>query len=83
MIKKTIHGTTFDLQENHDFRWLEKLGKVFSVFDQQDSGNISFGIEINGENRFLKYAGAKTVNSTVEPEIAIKNLKKSVRFLQI
>ncbi|WP_026905884.1 protein kinase domain-containing protein [Paucisalibacillus globulus] len=78
MIKKSINGVTFVLKEEHDFSWLEKIGKIFSVFDQQDSGNISFGIEIKGERRFIKYAGAKTVNSALSPEKAIRNLKKSV-----
>ena len=36
-----INQITFQLKEHHNFDWLLKLGTVFAVFDQQDSGNIS------------------------------------------
>lgn len=78
MVTKTINGLTFELKEDQDFSWLERLGEVFSVFDQQDSGNICFGIKIKGKRRFIKYAGAKTINSSVNPDIAIQHLKNSV-----
>ncbi|GLX70261.1 hypothetical protein MU1_46070 [Paenibacillus glycanilyticus] len=41
----TLDDVTFQLQEEHDFEWVKQWGKVFIVFDQQDSGNISFGVE--------------------------------------
>ncbi|EOP73524.1 hypothetical protein KOW_00934 [Bacillus cereus VDM006] len=49
----TIHldDVTFRLKEYQDFDWLLNPGKVFAVFDQQDSGNICFGIEKNGKKR--------------------------------
>ena len=37
--------------------FLAAAGRVFAVFDQQDSGNISFGVEIEGERLFVKTAG--------------------------
>ncbi len=37
-IVKQIDGIKFALLENHDFGWLSKLGRVFKVFDQNDSG---------------------------------------------
>lgn len=40
-----------NLQEYYDFEWLAEV-EVFKIFDQQDSGNISFGIIKNNE-RFL------------------------------
>ena len=40
-----VNQITFQLKEHHNFDWLLKLGTVFAVFDQQDSGNISFGVE--------------------------------------
>ena len=40
-----LNQITFQLKEHHNFDWLLKLGTVFAVFDQQDSGNISFGVE--------------------------------------
>ena len=57
----SFDDVTFKLKEYQDFEWLVKLGRVFTVFDQQDSGNICFGIEIDGQKRFVKYAGAKTI----------------------
>lgn len=46
-----LDDVVFRLLEEHDFGWLQKLGKVFEVFDQQDSGNISFGVEPSIPNR--------------------------------
>jgi len=48
--KFMIDSISFKLKEDHDFRWLSDLGKVFCVFDQQDSGNICFGIQENKKN---------------------------------
>jgi serine/threonine protein kinase, bacterial len=70
------------LKKDHDFEWVEKLGTVFCVFDQQDSGNISFGVEKNGEKRFVKYAGANTIHASIDSNIAVQNLKQSVPLYQ-
>ena len=37
---------------------LEACGRIFTRFDQQDSGNISFGVKIAGQRYFVKTAGA-------------------------
>ena len=39
--------------------FLSQRGEIFAVFDErmQDSGNISYGVEINGERYFVKTAG--------------------------
>lgn len=58
LITITLNKVQFQLQEEQDFNWLRQLGAVFCVFDQQDSGNISFGIEKDGHRYFVKYAGA-------------------------
>ncbi|MEK4486007.1 serine/threonine protein kinase [Psychrobacillus sp. FSL H8-0484] len=71
----TLGKVSFQLKELHDFEWLTRLGQVFCVFDEQDSGNISFGIEIDGLKRFVKYAGAKTLRYSGSPEDAIARLK--------
>ncbi|MBS4172727.1 serine/threonine protein kinase [Bacillus sp. FJAT-49736] len=68
----------FRLKENHDFEWLQDLGEVFCVFDEQDSGNIAFGVEKDGVKKFVKYAGAKTLEYSGNPEDAIARLKESV-----
>lgn len=37
--------------------YLRASGEVFAVFDQQDSGNLSYGVAIAGERWFVKTAG--------------------------
>lgn len=73
-----IDDVMFQLQEEHDFGWLAKLGHVFEVFAQQDSGNISFGIEKNSERFFIKYAGAKSTAFSGDPQDAINNFKNAM-----
>ncbi|MCR2821044.1 protein kinase domain-containing protein [Lederbergia panacisoli] len=76
----TIHigKVTFHLREYHHFDWLQNMGEAFAVFDQQDSGNICFGIEKDGQKKFVKYAGAKTLEYEGHPDDAIDELKNSV-----
>lgn len=74
----TLHNVSFQVKEVHDFSWLQKLGTVFTVFDQQHSGNISFGVEIHGEKRFVKYAGAKPMGYEGDVAAAIFKLKEAV-----
>lgn len=72
-----IDGVSFQLKEHHDFKWLKDFGEVFCVFDQQDSGNISFGVQKGHVKRFIKYAGAQTVNYAGDPKEAVKKLKNA------
>ncbi|MFC5449349.1 serine/threonine protein kinase [Paenibacillus aestuarii] len=74
----TIDDVTFVLQEDHDFGWLSKIGRVFDVFAQQDSGNISFGIENNNGKFFIKYAGARGTAFTGDPQEAIHHLQNAM-----
>lgn len=69
--KVTVH-----LREPHDFSWLLELGEPFAVFDQNDSGNISFGVEKDGEKYFVKYAGASPENAAWTPRQAIAALRR-------
>lgn len=69
---------TFQLQEPHDFEWLRSLGNVFAVFDQQDSGNICFGIEKDGKKIFVKYAGARPLEFSGDPQDAVSRLMAAV-----
>ncbi|MCG7343642.1 serine/threonine protein kinase [Sporosarcina sp. ACRSL] len=78
LVTITIDEVSFHLQEHHNFLWLKKLGNVFCVFDQQDSGNISFGIENNGEKFFVKFAGAKPEDFSGDPADAINRLIKAI-----
>jgi len=73
---------SFELRKTHNFLWLKEMGNVFCVFDQQDSGNISFGIQ-NGEKKyFVKYAGAQTVAYDGNTQTAIDNLNKAITVYQ-
>ncbi|MEC2303322.1 serine/threonine protein kinase, partial [Bacillus cereus] len=77
-----LNSVTFQLKEYHNFDWLIKLGTVFAVFDQQDSGNISFGVEKDGHKKFIKYAGAQTIAYEGTTGDAIKRLKNSVTIYE-
>lgn len=78
LITYNIDEVTFQLQEKMDFRWLKKLGYVFAVFAQQDSGNICFGVERGGQKKFVKYAGARPVEYQGEPSDAAARLKAAI-----
>ncbi|WEG12143.1 serine/threonine protein kinase [Pullulanibacillus sp. KACC 23026] len=75
--KMKVNDVSFSLKEPHSFDWLMDLGKVFTVFDQQDSGNLSFGVMIKGQKKFVKYAGASTIHYSGDPQDAIDKLKAS------
>ncbi|WP_314590946.1 serine/threonine protein kinase [Paenibacillus terrigena] len=74
----SFNDVTFQLQEQHDFTWLRSLGKVFCVFDQQDSGNICFGIEKDGKKKFVKYAGARPLDFSGNPQDAVSRLTAAI-----
>lgn len=74
---------TFDLREVHDFDWVQDEGRIFQVFAQQDSGNISFGVEsVDGVRKFIKYAGARTLEFKGEPEEAVSRLKQGIHLYE-
>ncbi|WP_138753264.1 serine/threonine protein kinase [Paenibacillus sinopodophylli] len=73
-----LDQVTFQLDEKHDFDWITKLGTVFQVFDQQDSGNISFGIEKSGRKYFVKYAGARLAAFSGNTNDAISRLRAAI-----
>jgi serine/threonine protein kinase, bacterial len=76
---KTIDSISFELKKNYDFDWLNRYGKVFCVFDQQDSGNICFGVENENKKLFIKYAGAPTINYEGKYEDAILRMKNAIQ----
>ena len=82
MIQTSIDGISFELKERFDFSFLSRYGKVFNVFDNQDSGNICFGVEKERERFFIKFAGAPTKRGCVSQTQAIANLKESVPLYQ-
>ncbi|MEI5906649.1 serine/threonine protein kinase [Bacillus spongiae] len=77
-VRISLNDVTFQLQEKHDFEWLHSLGHVFSVFDEQDSGNICFGLERDGKKRFVKFAGSRPLDFSGNPQDAVTRLKKAI-----
>lgn len=73
-----INGITFKVKSYFDFGFLSKYGTVFKVFDDQDSGNICFGTEKNGQRYFIKFAGAPTAEYGGECRDAVHRLKATV-----
>ncbi|MCL2689628.1 MAG: hypothetical protein FWE57_07265 [Chitinispirillia bacterium] len=78
MIIQKIDNIEFKINELRDFSFLNKYGKVFCVFDENDSGNISFGVDNGEEKHFVKIAGAKTLNSCISQEKTVDLLKSAM-----
>jgi serine/threonine-protein kinase len=74
----TIDKVKFMLKKDHDFQWLRDHGRVFTVFAEQDSGNICFGVEHGGKRKFVKYAGAPTMEYKGKLEDAAIRLKQGI-----
>lgn len=70
-----IDGVPFKLKNAFDFSFLGEYGTVFKVYDDQDSGNICFGTEKDGQRYFIKFAGALTEQYNGNPADAIARLK--------
>ncbi|GAA1721425.1 protein kinase [Kribbella yunnanensis] len=47
--------------------YLQTIGEIFAVFDAQDSGNISYGVTVDGRRYFVKTAGD---SADLEPFLA-------------
>lgn len=74
-----LDGHAFCLRAPFDFAFVAEYGRVFRVFDQQDSGNLCFGVESAQGKRFLKLAGAQTERSAhVPPGEAISRLQATL-----
>ena len=73
-------GIPYKLKEPFDFSFLDRYGKVFRVFDGQDSGNICFGVMDGEKQCFVKFAGAPTERSNVTPNDAIKRMKSTIQI---
>lgn len=71
-------GIPFKLKSAFDFSFLKAYGTIFKIFDEQDSGNICFGIQKNDSRYFIKFAGTRTVRYNGEPADAICGLKATL-----
>lgn len=72
-----IDGLPVRLREEYDFGFLGRFGRVFRVYDDQDSGNICFGAGEGSERCFIKFAGAPTVNYDGSASDAIERLRSA------
>lgn len=77
-----IVGIDFRLQEPHDFRWFNELGTIFKVYDEQDSGNLLFGVAKDGARYFVKYAGARPVEYGGRPDDAVARLEQAAQVYE-
>ena len=57
MVEQQLDGIPFRLKEPFDFGFVSRWGRIFQVFDDQDSGNICFGTEQNREIRQMPWSG--------------------------
>ena len=73
-----MDGVPFKLKLPFDFSFISKYGRVFKVFDDQDSGNICFGTEKDGQKYFVKFAGAPTKEYNGTADEAIERLKSTL-----
>nr|WP_235864110.1 serine/threonine protein kinase [Sutcliffiella halmapala] len=76
---QNIDGIDYELEEPYDMSFLSKYGRVFQVFDKQDSGCICFGVQNKDEKLFVKFAGAKPVQYKGTREDAILVLKSTCK----
>jgi len=73
-----IGNVPYKLKAPFDMSFIQQYGKVFKIYDDQDSGNICFGAQ-KGENRyFIKFAGAPTEQYPGMPKYAITRLKTTL-----
>mgnify|MGYP000736068473 CR=1 FL=1 len=77
MITVTLDTIKFHLKEIHDFSWLQAIGNVFAVFDQNDSGNISFGVRARFRKIFIKLPELPLLNLSVQRKrpLRLSNLR--------
>lgn len=73
-----IDGIKFKIKKPYDFNFLSVYGKVFKVFDDQDSGNICFGTVKDDIKYFIKFAGVETQKYDGDTGDAVKRLKSTV-----
>ncbi|MHA7136695.1 phosphotransferase [Rossellomorea arthrocnemi] len=77
-----VNQIPYKLKSPFDLSFIEQYGEVFKVYDDQDSGNICFGVKNGDERYFIKFAGAPTERYTGKPEDAVTALKTAVQVYQ-
>lgn len=82
MVNYNLDGVCFSLKAEYDFSWLKSIGTAFTVFSQNDSGNISFGVNSGHEKWFVKVAGLKTLESIRTTAEAVEALKSAIAIYE-
>jgi serine/threonine-protein kinase len=59
-------------------RLVARLGAGLCRFDQQDSGNLGFGVERDGRRYFVKFAGARPLDYGGDPADAVARLRAAL-----
>lgn len=77
-----IDNVPYKLKAPFDMSFIHKYGKVFKIYDDQDSGNICFGVQKDEKRYFVKFAGASTERYPGMPNDAIDRLKATVSVYQ-
>lgn len=77
-IRQSVDGIPYELKQPFDFGFIHRYGRVFKVYDDQDSGNICFGTERDGERFFIKFAGAPAKRYAGKPDDAVARLRASL-----
>lgn len=77
-----INNVPYKLKLPFDMSLINKYGKVFKVYDSQDSGNICFGVKNKDNRYFIKVAGIPTEQYYGTPKDAVTRLKATVPIYQ-
>ncbi len=77
-----IDEIPYKLKSPFDLSFIEGYGEVFKVFDDQDSGNICFGVKNGDQKIFIKFAGAPTACYAGKPEEAVAELQAAVKVYE-
>ncbi|MFE7064172.1 aminoglycoside phosphotransferase family protein [Sutcliffiella sp. NPDC057660] len=73
-----INNIAYKLKSPFDISFIEQYGEIFKIYDDQDSGNICFGVQSGDKRYFIKFAGAPTEQYSGKPADAIARLKSTV-----
>ena len=64
--------------------FLSERGEIFAVFDErtQDSGNVSYGVKVDGRRYFAKTAGRLEDNSNLDHSGRVSLLRNAMRLAE-
>jgi aminoglycoside phosphotransferase (APT) family kinase protein len=77
-----IDNVPYKLKAPFEMSFIKRYGKIFKIYDDQDSGNLNFGVQDGEKRYFIKFAGAPTDRYHGTPEEAITRLKNTVPVYQ-